>query len=385
MEISELATMESYANRAWGSYYPNRYYFSIEVHKTREQAGLTGSKQELTPDEQRQLQWENYPAMLHEFLHYMHDVSTMVGQACLFNQIMMQSIFTKYASPGMESAASLGMKKEPSLDQHFYHAAMFSKALEGGVALVTKMHQITGIDPVSETIKGMNGTELVSRDIIIPHIHYAEKNISGDIAATVKLGSFYLFEGIAYEMDKLVSKRQNHPEADNKSRLASEYTVARMVAQYLFPQIEIKTMVCLALMSLQFMDCGDTFIHLVQEVRDNEQKAISQEQSLVQIKQRIRAHLKQYETAFASQLANYKTIFTGRTRLFKSFSYLADVSLSLYKERIKDPCFEINLIYNDHISDLLDKVQLCDFYMFLTILILCPLIPNSTATISAPP
>jgi hypothetical protein len=41
MEESLLSRVEFYASGAWGNYYPNSYYFTIEVYKTRAAAGLT--------------------------------------------------------------------------------------------------------------------------------------------------------------------------------------------------------------------------------------------------------------------------------------------------------------------------------------------------------
>ncbi|MDB4919367.1 hypothetical protein [Mucilaginibacter sp.] len=365
MEHHDLSRPEFYASSAWGTYYPNRYYFTIAVDKTREAAGLSDTKHDLTIAEQRQLQWENYPAILHEFLHYMQDLSTMVGQACLFNQVLMKSIFTKYTTPGMSSAASLGNQKNTSFDNDFYNAFMFNRTLEGGGVLITKMHQISKIENSDEAITARNGSQLVTRMFSIPEIHYVEKTGSGDISASVKLGSFYLFECIAHEIDQLVSKRQNHIMAASNSRKATEYTVGRMVAQFLYPHIEIKNIIRLAVMALQSMNCGDAFIQMVNELKKNESNGISQEQSVLLIKQKIQQQMRQNEANFVALLNEYVRIFQGRTQLEKAFTYLTKVSIELYRERIKDPCFDIEWIYDDKIDELLDKVQLCDFlYIF---------------------
>ena len=59
---------------------------------------------------------------------------------------------TKYTTPGMSSAASLGNKKDNSFDNDFYDAYIFSKTLEGGGPLITKMHQIAKIENSDEAI-----------------------------------------------------------------------------------------------------------------------------------------------------------------------------------------------------------------------------------------
>lgn len=362
MDISDHATPETYAKQAWGTYYPNRYYFAIAVGKTREEAGLTTTKTDLTADEQRQLQWENYPAMIHEFLHYVHDLSTIVGQACLFNQVMMKSIFTKYAKNGLDTSESLGMNKAPDQSINFHSAFMFSRFLEGGGPLVTKMHQITGISEHEEAVTGRDQTAARTKMIAIPEIHYVEKTGQGDIRTSVKLGSFYLFECISYEIDQLVGERQGHPVMAGNARKGTEYTVCRMVAQSIHPHISMQNVARLALMALQGVNCGQSFIQMVTELKSNLDKGIPEEQTVAVIKGRVSRSLAGMEMMFAAQLQEYTRVFRGRSGLEASYAYLIGVSLDLYRKRIVDPCFELELIFEDKIRELLNVVQLCDFF-----------------------
>ena len=357
-----MATPETYAKQSWGTYYPNRYYFAIVVGKTREAAGLSGLKTELTDDEQRQLQWENYPAMIHEFLHYLHDLSTIVGQACLFNQVLMKSIFTKYAKKGLNTAESLGMKKAPEQNFNFHSAYMFRHILEGGGPLVTKMHEITRIYEHEEAVTGRDQNSTKTKMITIPQIQYIEKTGQGDIGASVKLGSFYLFESIAYEIDQLVGERQRHPVMAGNARKGTEYTVGRMVAQSIHPHISMKNVARLALMALQNVNCGQSFLLMLKELKNNLNNGIPEEHTVELIKGRVSQNLAAMETMFAAQLHEYIRVFRGRSGLETSYTYLVNVSLDLYRRRIADPCFELELIYEDKIVELLKMVQLCDFF-----------------------
>ena len=56
-----------------------KYYFTIATNKKRIEAGLTETNTELAPIILRQLQKENYSALFHEYIHYLHELSTVIG------------------------------------------------------------------------------------------------------------------------------------------------------------------------------------------------------------------------------------------------------------------------------------------------------------------
>lgn len=362
---TEITNPATFANLAWGTYYSNRYYFSVRVHKTRDEAGLSLSKHQLTETEQRHLQWENYPVMLHEFLHYLHDLSTLVGQASLYNQVLMQSIFANYAAPGLATSESLGCKQYPSKDLEFHSAFFFNKTVYGSGILATKMHQIRNIGIIDEPITGRSGQKLVTNMIGIPHIHYVEMFDGSEVAGSVKLGNFYLYECIAYEMDRFVSVKLGHHLAGNNTRKGTEYTVGRMVAQFLFPQIDPNNIARLAVISLQSMNCGMEFIKMVKLLKSNEENGITQDETIKAIKRTCSSTMAKYQKRFDAQVKEYPRIFKGRTQLEKAYNYIADISSALFKQRLIDPCFDLELIYEDKVQELLNIVQLCDFiYVF---------------------
>jgi len=348
---------------AWGVYYPNRYYFTVQTGRTRSEVGLSENIKELSPERQRQLQRENYPVMLHEYLHYLQDLGTMAGQACLFYHIMTQSLFTKLAKPGMTTSVSLGSDEPYHAANSYYNSKIFIRTLEGCGRLPVKMHQIEKIRTKSVELKALRADKWITKTINIPEISYVQRDIKGDIRETIRFGSFYLYEGMAYEVDQIVSQRANR--VATRYGTATEYTVMRNVARYYMPDMEPRTMVSLAIMALQYMDCGATFIRFVMEVRKYTKKGMTQQAVVEMLKPDVRKHLKQYFDEFNAQIDNYRSIFFGRTSLYRAISMVGDTSISQYRKRMTHPCFEVDLIFEDKIDRLLSEVQLCDFmYIF---------------------
>ena len=92
----------------WGTYYMGKFYFTIATNKKRIEVGLTDSYTELDANIQLQLQMENYPALFHEYIHYLHELSTVIGNVGLGIDLSGKAIFTNWLDTNPKAAISTG-------------------------------------------------------------------------------------------------------------------------------------------------------------------------------------------------------------------------------------------------------------------------------------
>jgi hypothetical protein len=107
------------------------------------------------------------------------------------------------------------------------------------------------------------GNDAKSGTIQVPQITYSgyEKGLPAE--NQIFLWRFYLYEFLAYEMDQILEMRQKKLKKINDPHRGSEYTVCRMIAQYMFPLIHQEIALASALLALQYIDAGNAFITIL--------------------------------------------------------------------------------------------------------------------------
>lgn len=349
----------------WGTYYIGKFYFTIATNKKRVEVGLTKSNTELEIEYQRQLQNDNYPALFHEYIHYLHELSTVIGNAGLGIDLSAKSIFTHWLDNNPQSAISNGYTNN-ELGEKYAKAFTTQGVLVGDINHVFsgKFIEVESIDYVMQHVHFPIGTDFQTGELLIPQIQFIElvdKKIRNN---SLMFGKYFIYEGIAYELDRVVDMQIKGLKKISDESKGTEYTVLRRVAQYIFPEIEKNVYLALGSMSLQFIDCGNIFIKMAEEVRDNFRNGFSQTNSVRLIKDKVIELLKEKRESFINAQEEYKNIFLKRKMLSKAFEFLTDKMKRLYDERIKNPSFEVDLVFEGKHLDILSIANICD-YMYL--------------------
>jgi len=348
----------------WGTYFIGKYYFTIATQRERAYYGLTKPKQKLSIEAQLQLQREHFPAIFHEYIHYLHELSTVLGNASLSLDLSAKAIFSNWLDSNPKAGTSKGLKPEYSekyakvlITQDIFMGD-FNDVIEG------RFLQVTNIDYVKQEAHFPIGTEFEKIELNIPSINF-EQMVDGKLKVNKLLfGKYFIYEGLAYELDRLVDMQVNNLKKITDDAKGTEYTVLRRVAQYILPSIDKRTFLSLGVLSLQYLDCGATFINWVENVKQNEENGISQPDSLQEIKNDVISLLESKRQNFQDAQDEYVEIFKSRRNLHQSFVYLADQMKKLYDERINNPCFDVDYVLDGRFMDILDIVQICD-YMYL--------------------
>ena len=349
----------------WGTYYMGKYYFTIATNKKRIEAGLTETNTELAPIIQRQLQKENYSALFHEYIHYLHELSTVIGNVGIGIDLSGKTIFTNWLDTSGRTAFSNGYSND-DLGKKYSKVITTQGVLFGNGSEVINgiFIEVKGIDYVNQEIYFPHDTDFIKTELSIPKINFSELNGTVIMDADLLFGKYFIYEGLAYELDRVIDMHLKGLDKIIDESKGTEYTVLRRIAQFLFPEIEKKVYLCVGSLSLQYVDCGTTFLKMITRVKDKFLEGIPQSETIRVLKRETSDLLNSKRTFFRDAQDEYKNIFLKRKLLSQAFDFLTEKIKTLYDERIKNPTFEIDYVFDNRHVDLLAIANICD-YMYL--------------------
>ena len=317
--------MNEYYNESFiGKYHLGRFYFTINTERTKAEVGLSESQTELVIDQQKLLQREFLSTIIHEYIHYLHEISTVVGNMGLGMDITLRSLFSNWIEPDLAGAMTNGNSSSESLN--LYSSIRVTKdMLEGDRqdAIIGKFINVKRIDSKSEDIFILDEEDsLVTSSYKTPIIYFDSISSSIIREEHLNFGKFFLYEGIAYELDRVVDQKLHQRATIEDSHKGTEYTVMRRVAQYIFPDVEKRVYITLGVLSLQYPECGLTFIEMLNEVKEKSILGIDQNITLDDIKNKVSQLLLNKLQEFEEQQFEYQSILLGRRQLYKAMSFL---------------------------------------------------------------
>lgn len=353
--------------RTWGTYHLGQYYFKINTNRTKEYFGGYGSDENINEEVQRTLQNENYAAIFHEYIHYIHEMSTVIGNVCLGLEISAKSIFSNNFDKELKSSEVNDTidPKQIELLSKIFHTQYIILGDSFDKFENRRLINISNIQSDLIEISVPYDVGLMSFEIEVPKLEFcfSENQIASQ--DSLLFGKFYIYEGIAYELDREIDKTHRRLEVIDDSLRNTEYTVLRSLSKYIFPDVEKKIYLSLASMALQHLNCGTTFILFLKRVKEDVANGINQSDSLNRIKKEVSNMLLLKQVDFNEAQDEYQKVFLKRTQLYKAFGYITDKTKSLYSKRVLNPTFEIDMVFSGNIDSLVTVTEMCDYmYVF---------------------
>jgi hypothetical protein len=340
------------------AYFIGKYYFSISTGKDRQDYGLL-PEQQVPLEVQRQMQRENLVPIFHEYIHYIHEISTPVGNIGLALDLIKKSFFSNFFDRRPDSCENLGMTGEM---RDRYRQMNASKALLDGSKIVNaKILKIEVLGNQPGIFHIMSGNTLAARDIEIPLL--TAEIYQSDHFEPVDLffGKFFIYEGLAYELDRELDRQLSGLSAIRDDMRFTEYTVLRLVAFKIYPEVDTKTFLTIASLSLAYINCGFVFIDLLRVVKKRVDAGEQIGDILEQLKQQVRELMAAQSDDFEGAQDEIIAIFTGRPQLLTAFQYICGQAKATYAIRKAEPTFEVDLMFSGQYQTLLDKAPICDF------------------------
>jgi hypothetical protein len=295
----------------------------------------------------------------------LHELSTVIGNAGLGIDLLGKAIFTHWLDPNPKTAISNGFTND-ELGTKYSKVITTQGVLfgNGEEAINGKFIEVKAIVYVEQEVYFPYDTDFKEAKLLIPKINFTELSGTQIKDANLLFGKYFLYEGLAYELDRIVDMQVRRLEKIDDEAKASEYTVLRRIAQFLFPEVEKRTYLSIGSMALQYIDCGFTFVRMMERIKENFALGISQSDIINVIKKETSVLLQNKKQDFRDGQDEYRNIFLKRKMLNHAFNYLTEKMKNLYDERIKNPAFEVDLLFEGKHAELLSIANICD-YMYL--------------------
>jgi hypothetical protein len=348
---------------AWATYYVGRYYFKVNTGKKLEVYGLkAGDNIDVTT--QRILQKEHLVALFHEYIHYIHEISTVMGHIGLNLDLAMKSIFSHYFDPVLASCLHRGIdvRDTPRFENYGQYYAS-KHILFGSVEKNLKLFRISAITYTKQPVYMPDETGPHEFIIDIPEIEANVYMGGRQVSQRYIFGKFFLYEGLAYELDRELDRQSRGVDRIQDTARFTEYTVLREVALFIWPDVIRRIYLTIASLALSYLDAGRMFIVLLKEVKQAVENGRTLEEVMEEVRRREGKMLMDKLPYFNDD--EILDIFQQRPQLNRAFQVILAAARSGHRERANWPAFEVDLIFEWRHNELLDKVPICDYmYVF---------------------
>jgi hypothetical protein len=349
--------LDSLGSKYAGQYLINQFFIRIFTGKTKSEIGSYDYENHTFSEaDQLWLQGLNFPALYHEHLHYVHEMSTVAGIWGFIYNIIDLSIFCEYVDvPDSSGFKGIG----PAHAELHRKVSNSIRAFNGGMPSDLEDIIITEIISIGEITFDafMVDGEDMAQKIPLVVFKYTDRNRK-TFDSSLLLNKYYLYEGLAHELDQLVEIRKN---PQHKSRgVSSEYRVLRLVGQYLNQNIEDRQLLEIASLSLNNWDCGNWFVQMVVKLKE----AVDKDTFMQQLKSAVGMQITESIPEVNFHLDYMKKAVANRVVISAAVNHMVVIMEQALQRRAASPTFEIDVSFSGHF-DLLNKyVPICD-YMYV--------------------
>ncbi len=342
-------------------YFVGRYYFSVNTHKFRSNFGLAPGA-EITLAAQQTIQAQNFLSLFHEYIHYIHEISTVVGNVGLSLDLILKSLFSNYFSTDLSSSTHLGIDlKNRDLMDIFSKIYTTKEVMNGGGPIEGKLLKVNSFSHILQDIYVLNGIELQTFKIDIPMVSISTFYDNKFMDIEVLFGKFYIYEGLAYELEKEIEKQVLQLIEIKDDQKGSEYTMLRSLAKFIFPEIDKESFLVAASLSLSYINSGYMFVSLIERIKKESQMGIKIKDVLLNLKRDVSKLLGSKIIDFNEAQEEITAIFKKRKQLNISFTTITDEAKAGYLSRCESPTFEVDLILRGEFLKLYDLIPICDY------------------------
>ncbi|MFC0513174.1 hypothetical protein ACFFGT_03145 [Mucilaginibacter angelicae] len=348
--------MQILNDRYAGVYLTNKFLIKINTGISREDIlSYDFDKHTFSDEDQKDLLKQNFITVFHELVHYTHEITTMTGITQFYMEAVSRSIFSEYVNVPESSTVSeiTGEKAEKLKLIRLTTDALLGgavKELSGQIVyniLGIEMEQFDAFDPFDPKPIKVHTPKVI--------YEYAEPATNHRGTTSVYFGKYYLYEGIAHLLDQIVSKQRGIPLIP-ESKVGPEYKIMEQVATYIFPKIDLRTLLEIASISLSYWNCGEMFITMIKEAAT----VPFLPGYLAEIKNKVIIRLSSKKQHFLSSLDEIRSIFKNRASLYAAANHLCNEMAKGYDLRINNPVFEIDCVRRADPVSMTEQISPCD-------------------------
>lgn len=342
-------------DKYWGKYLLNRFFIQIKTRKRRiDIPSYNFEEDNFSVEDQLKLQKENFPAIFHEYIHYIHEVSTMAGTTNFYYQFVNRAYFSMSAvnTKGSEfptiDVDTLKMMKRTN--------SVFASLDGGNLHNIESIFILRIIDIQLNDFYAQLPNLGLPLKMKIPVINFEafDKETEKYTNEELYLGKFYLYEGIAHNIDRLIQLEMGFTPVP-ASKISAEYLVMEKVAKHIVSDLNLREMLELATLSLSYLNCGEYFIGFLNEIA----KSNNRDQTLNELKEETKFLLQERFMDFKETFEDLKGALKGRRTILNAVDYLSNLMIAGMSHRINNPVFEIDVVYSKRYSEIQKYVDMC--------------------------
>lgn len=339
----------------WGTYSLNKFFIQINTRKPRSAVPSYDFHNLTFSDlDQLVLQRENFPALFHEHVHYVHEVSTMVGITAFHFEMISRAAFS--GSVNLPHDSSINKLNEEELMVITQNKLLFT-SLDGDQAKRVNdliIYKVNCVESLPMSINLPLFDTNLGFDVPMVFFDGFDQLQNMHLEDSLFFGKFYLYEGIAYKLDRLMHKILDR-ETGNENLVGEEYKIMEKVAKSIVSDITDREMLDLASLSLSYLNAGEYFIGFLKKCPAKKQRA----KYIGDLKLQVSNILKDKLPDVKEELGDIVKVFEKRSLLHNAIVYLTETMIEGIEKRIKNPVFEIDAAFSGVTDALQQQIRMC--------------------------
>lgn len=246
------------ASQTLGSYAPSR--FLITLGSSYKIASANGMP--------LQMSREQLSVFFHEYIHYLQNISTVIG---LHEFICTYNMWRLFRETFDGKQGCQGTKALPRKKQKWVKEFQDVGALRDGRTLSSPPAQDTALSFEISNVSSRLLTKQLCDDPIEAHKIELRGNIlyprSRPTPATYQLGTVAIQEGVAFEIDQMVARASGSGATQSHDAPIFPYTVLRSLRDYYEPSLPTMMMIKLATIAQQTNDPAGVLIASLEDIK----------------------------------------------------------------------------------------------------------------------
>lgn len=277
--------------------------------------------------------------VIHEWTHYLHNVSTIHGLSAFANLVHLWSVFRRTIGPDGFSMGSSSLPED--IRMHFRQKNRFIQTTRGRQPndIPGKFSdELVTVTELSVKSQALPGLDIETRVIVCA---LSIRNAQGDsYLASVQIGAHEIVESVAYMLEARFTVRAGEKPVEVSF---APYRLLKMLAHHVAPHLTEELVIACGIASLQNSDPPSS---LLQELAFAEAESLKGSDVIAVLEERQRQELDEASAWIAEQLKMIEDIFPVEEAMACAIRKTVSTMRSNFEARKLHPFFELVLIEN---------------------------------------
>ncbi len=275
--------------------------------------------------------------VLHEWTHYLHNVSTIHGLSSFANLVHLWSVFRRTIGPDGLSGGSIAHSDE--IRMHFKQKNAFifrSRSARINRLPGEVIDEFVTVAEVSERSLDLPGLD-VQTSVIVCELNIG--NDKGDsYSSTVEIGPHEIVESVAYMLEERFTVRGGGEPAEVSF---APYRLLKVLASHIAPHLTEELVIACGIASLQSSDPPSS---LRKDLALAEADVLEGRDAFALLQERQREELRNASAWIDENLLLIETIFPLDEPMARAIRKTASVMRSNFEVRTQHPFFEFDIL-----------------------------------------